>query len=138
MTAKVSAPRHRDGALARAFKALARVVNPALVPLAGSAIVPLWGVVRHRGRRSGRRYSTPVAVIATRDAFFIPLPYGPDTDWCRNLRAGGGGLRWSGRDYAVGDLVVVDRDAVPLGPILGALVRAFGISQFLRAPRSPA
>lgn len=48
-------------------------------------------VVRHVGRRSGKAYETPVDSIATdRGTLLIALPYGPDTDWVRNITAAGG------------------------------------------------
>jgi deazaflavin-dependent oxidoreductase (nitroreductase family) len=57
----------------------------------------------HRGRRSGRTYETPVAVRRTADGFVIALAFGTQVDWYRNLQAAGaGGIRWCGRDYAIG------------------------------------
>jgi deazaflavin-dependent oxidoreductase (nitroreductase family) len=52
-------------------------------------LVPL-AVVVHRGRRSGRRYRTPVAAFRAGDAYVISLPYGVDRDWVRNVLAAGG------------------------------------------------
>lgn len=47
-------------------------------------------LVRHVGRRSGRPYTTPVDAFATdRGTLLVALPYGPDTDWVRNVRAAG-------------------------------------------------
>ena len=59
---------------------------------------PGFGVVIHRGRRSGREYQTPVNVFATEDGYVLALTYGPDTDWVKNvLAAGGCELRTRGR-----------------------------------------
>ena len=52
--------------------------------------LPGFGVVVHRGRRSGRRYRTPVNVFPTQDGYRFALTYGPDTDWVRNVLAAGG------------------------------------------------
>jgi deazaflavin-dependent oxidoreductase (nitroreductase family) len=41
------------------------------------------------GRKSGRAYVTPVAAEPIVGAFIITLPYGVNTDWCRNIRAAG-------------------------------------------------
>src|SRR5215470_13215927 len=41
-----------------------------------------------RGRRSGRQYSTPVALIEGGDGRFLVAPYG-ETGWVRNARAAG-------------------------------------------------
>jgi deazaflavin-dependent oxidoreductase (nitroreductase family) len=46
-------------------------------------------VVRHVGRTTGRPYETPVQAVATDDGFVIALPYGPNTDWLRNVMAAG-------------------------------------------------
>ena len=119
-------------------KRLAQLVNPFLLGIAGSGVIPVWGVVRHRGRRSGRTYETPIAVRQMGDAFVIALPYGDRTDWCRNLIAAGGGeIRWRGVDHRVTRPSVVDRTtAAPAysGPLRLAL-DLFGVKQFLVVQR---
>ncbi len=47
------------------------------------------GIVRHRGRVSGRAYETPVGIIATEDGFLVTLPYGTQASWLRNVLAAG-------------------------------------------------
>src|SRR3954451_22048713 len=72
--------------------------------LAGGPWFPLWAVVRHRGRSSGKPYATPVAIIPTRShaTFLIGLPWGPSTNWAQNvLAAGGAALVWRGREIKV-------------------------------------
>ncbi|KXO91128.1 nitroreductase family deazaflavin-dependent oxidoreductase [Tsukamurella pseudospumae] len=65
------------------------VTNPRAVHSAGSPDSTRT-VVRHVGRRSGKAYETPVDAFATdRSTLLIALPYGPDTDWVRNVRAAG-------------------------------------------------
>jgi deazaflavin-dependent oxidoreductase (nitroreductase family) len=51
--------------------------------------LPPLAVVVHRGRRSGRRYRTPVAAFRLDDGYVVSLPYGPDRDWVRNVLAAG-------------------------------------------------
>jgi deazaflavin-dependent oxidoreductase (nitroreductase family) len=48
-----------------------------------------FGVIIHRGRRSGRLYRTPVNVFRTPEGFVIALTYGPEADWVRNVLAAG-------------------------------------------------
>ena len=43
--------------------------------------------LHHVGRKSGRLYVTPLAAEPVVGGFIIPLVYGDDTDWCRNLLA---------------------------------------------------
>jgi deazaflavin-dependent oxidoreductase (nitroreductase family) len=59
---------------------------------------PGMGLIVHRGRRSGRRYETPVQVFPAEDGYVIALTYGPGADWIKNvLAAGGCELRTRGR-----------------------------------------
>ena len=46
-------------------------------------------VVRHVGRTTGRPYETPVQAVVTDDGFVIALPYGPNTDWLKNVVVSG-------------------------------------------------
>ena len=46
-------------------------------------------VIRHVGRTTGRAYETPVGAVAIDDGFVIALPYGPNTDWLKNVLASG-------------------------------------------------
>jgi deazaflavin-dependent oxidoreductase (nitroreductase family) len=48
-------------------------------------------IVEHVGRKSGRRYRTPVNVRREPEGFAIALTYGAETDWVRNVVAAGGG-----------------------------------------------
>lgn len=64
-----------------------RVLNPAMRHLAGR--VPLMGIVRHRGRTSGRAYQTPVLLFQSGNRLVIALTYGRDVDWVRNIVAAG-------------------------------------------------
>ena len=45
---------------------------------------PGFGIVTHRGRRSGTTYTTPVNVFRTRDGFSFALTYGMG-DWVQNV-----------------------------------------------------
>lgn len=63
-----------------------RVINPRNLVTAGTTASP-WSVVRHRGRVSGREFSTPVEAVATDGGFVVALPYGPESDWVRNVVA---------------------------------------------------
>jgi hypothetical protein len=115
-------------------------VGPIGRPLAGTRWVPLYASLRHTGRKSKRQYTTPVVTFPTVDGFVIPLPFGDETQWMRNLFAAEGGLRWRARDYEIDrpervnldDPAVVD--AVPR--ILRAAARTLGIVRWVRVRRS--
>ncbi len=64
------------------------VTNRILGPLARH--LPHFGVVVHRGRKTGRPYRTPVNVFSRPGGYVIALTYGRDSDWVRNVLAAGG------------------------------------------------
>ncbi len=126
-------PRPPASAFAR-LRPLAGAFNRLAALLAGSRLLPFWSVVRHRGRRSGRLFATPVAARRTAEGFAIPLAFGENADWCRNLLAAGGGvIRWSGREYAVTAPLIVDaeRAAGAFRPFERRGIRVLGIRRIL-------
>ena len=65
-----------------------RRVNRVLTnPLLGTFawLVPPLAVVHHVGRRTGRAYRTPVVAFRGDGAVVIPMTYGRDVDWARNI-----------------------------------------------------
>ena len=131
--AMTTAEHRRDRALAARrgfFGPLTRVLNPLIRQMAGRAGVPLIGLVRHRGRRSGTLYLAPVAIGATEAVFLIPLTFGPGSDWCRNIVASGGcEVRLSGVEYLGQDAEVIDDRSIR---VLRFFLSVQGIHQFLR------
>ncbi len=61
-------------------------------PLMGTFawLVPPLAVIHHVGRKSGRHYRSPVLAFRTTKGFVVPLIYGRDVDWARNLKAARG------------------------------------------------
>ena len=57
-----------------------------------AARLPGFGIVTHKGRKSGRIYRTPVNIFRAPDGFLIALTYGRDSEWVRNVLAAGGCL----------------------------------------------
>ena len=116
------------------FRFATRLFNPLAMLLAGTRIFPLYGVLEHRGRRSARRFRTPVVVRPTHDGFIVPMPWGEGTDWYRNVRAAGeAAIRWKGRTYRVDRPEVLDADAArgSFSSNLQAGMSRFGIRQVL-------
>jgi deazaflavin-dependent oxidoreductase (nitroreductase family) len=54
------------------------------------AQLPGFGMLHHRGRKSGREYRTPVKLFHRGPQYVITLPYGSAADWVRNVIAAGG------------------------------------------------
>jgi len=79
---------------------MTRILNPAIVRLAGRPHIRMTSQVRHVGRRSGRQYVTPVSARLAGNHIVIPLTFGSQSDWSRNVRAAGGCvIRLDGTDY---------------------------------------
>lgn len=49
--------------------------------------MPGFGVVTHRGRKSGKQYRIPVNVFRRSDGYLFCLTYGADADWVKNVIA---------------------------------------------------
>src|SRR5919204_815274 len=129
--ASTASTRRAGGAILGA----SRLFNPLVLLLAGTRLLPLYGVIEHRGRRSGKAFHTPVVVRPTDDGFVVPMPWGERTDWYRNVRAAGGCvIRWKGRDYPMAEPEVLEGAAArnAFGGPERAMMLRFGIDRCLR------
>jgi deazaflavin-dependent oxidoreductase (nitroreductase family) len=102
--------------------------------------MPGLGLVIHRGRRSGRRYETPVNVFPAEDGYVFALTYGPDTDWVRNvLAAGGCELRTRGRTVRLmSPRLYRDEDRRGIRPFERQVLRVLSVADFLALKSAPA
>ena len=93
------------------------LLNPLMLRLAGR---PYWyaSVIEHTGRNSGRTYSTPIVVDTVGEDLFVPLPYGTDVDWLRNvLAAGRASVISKGTTYQVHSPEIISAaEALPMLP----------------------
>ncbi len=102
------------------------LTNPIMGPLA--RVMPPLAVVHHVGRTSGRNYSTPVVAFRSRERFVIPMTYGRDVDWARNIvKAHGCQMEQMGRRFTTSNPRVVDFDAAEQ-ELPGAVREAFRIA----------
>ena len=122
-----------------AMRPMTRALNPLIRKLAGRRHFRMAAEIRHAGRKSGRAYVTPAGARVSGDVAVIPLTFGNESDWSKNVRAAGGcSIRANGRDYdATGPEFLGRDDAGPLlrsafGPVERASFRLLGIKQFLR------
>ena len=112
----------------QAPRALARfnrvVTNPIQSKYAGT--LPPYAIVLHNGRRSGRAYRTPVLASKRGGRIEIPILYGEQSDWVRNLLAAGDGeLIRRRRRYRLRDpRIVRGRGLKPLGRAAGSAIVA--------------
>ena len=117
----------------RARRAVTRYLDPVLRPLAARA--PGFGIITHRGRKSGRTYRTPVNVFRRGDTFLFFLTYGSEVDWAQNvLAAGSCSLLTRGRTVELIDPVLVpDPELTPAPPFVQFVERRLaGATEYLR------
>jgi deazaflavin-dependent oxidoreductase (nitroreductase family) len=118
----------------RIFGVFTPLLNRFVRRIAGGRYVPLYVLLRHRGRRSGREYATPVVGLRVPGGLAIPMAFGDRADWYRNIVANGGAtvLR-RGTDQQMVDPAAVDPDAAAFGfpGWQRSVFRALGIRQFL-------
>jgi hypothetical protein len=100
---------------------------------------PGFGVVIHRGRRSGRECQTPVNVFACEDGYVLALAYGPDTDWVKDvLAAGGRELLSRGRAIRLVSPPVSRREPARHPSPGTAGIAVLGVADFLSLKTAPA
>lgn len=119
------------------FWRLARWTSPLGLMVAGRRWNPIFAVVEHRGRRSGRLYRAPVAARRVEGGFVIALAFGAQVDWHRNLLAAGGGtISWRGQAYPIGnpERIEAEQGRKAFNPIQRLAVGAAGIDGYVQAP----
>jgi deazaflavin-dependent oxidoreductase (nitroreductase family) len=102
--------------------------------------LPAFGILTHRGRTSGRAYSTPVNVFRRGDAYFFFLTYGSDAQWVKNvLAAGSCSLETRGRVIElVEPELVTDPELRPAPRVVRFVERRIaGATQYVRMRAVP-
>jgi deazaflavin-dependent oxidoreductase (nitroreductase family) len=127
----------RQPRLGGLFMSLARATAAWMRPLAGKRWNPVFSVVRHTGRQSGKTFETPVAARRVEGGFVIALAFGSDAHWYRNLVAAEGGvISWRGVDHPVGRPEPIDGETALAAfmSIQRAALRAADIDGYVRVP----
>jgi deazaflavin-dependent oxidoreductase (nitroreductase family) len=112
-----------------------RRLNPLMATFAGRQGVTFFAELHHRGRWSGRWYTTPVAARRTANGFVIALTFGQQADWVKNVRAANGcNIRWNGVDYELvqPEVVGLTPVRVAFGPVERVLLAMMGVGEFVR------
>ena len=122
-------------------RSLARFNRVALNPVMRhfNAHVPGFGVVHHVGRKSGRSYRTPVNAFARPGGFTIPLTYGTESEWTRNvLAAGEAEITMRGRDHHVTNPRLVHApEPTPVPRAVGRILSLLDVDTFLLVDEDP-
>jgi deazaflavin-dependent oxidoreductase (nitroreductase family) len=114
-------------------RAVRRYINPVTRPVAGK--LPTFGILTHRGRKSGRTYRAPISVFRRGDDFFFFLTYGWDVQWVKNvLAAGSCSIETRGRVVEpVEPELITDPELRPAPPHVRFVERRIaGATQYLR------
>jgi hypothetical protein len=115
-------------------KIASRYFNPVSKKLAGR--FPPWDQIYHIGRISGRKYFTPIVSVPIEGGYIIPLPYGKDTDWCKNIRASNKFklIRLKKVIPLKNPTVIGKEEALAaFPPLLGSLINLSGCELYLRS-----
>ena len=110
-----------------------RYLNRLTTPLARR--LPGFAILTHRGRKSGRAYSTPVNVFRRGDDYFFFLTYGSDSQWVKNVLATGScSIETRGRIVELAEPeLVTDPELRPAPPPVRFIEqRIAGVTQYLR------
>jgi deazaflavin-dependent oxidoreductase (nitroreductase family) len=98
--------------IAAVFGTFTPYLNWYIVRIAGSKYTPMWALIRHRGRRSGREYLTPVTARPVHGGFAVPVAFGEGADWYRNVMASAdAAIRWGGTWHEVEGPAAIDPDS---------------------------
>jgi deazaflavin-dependent oxidoreductase (nitroreductase family) len=110
-----------------------RYINPVTQRVAGK--LPTFGILTHRGRKSGRIYQTPINLFRRGDAYFFFLTYGSDVQWVKNVLATGScSVETRGRVVElVEPELITDPELRPAPPVVRFVERRIaGVTQYLR------
>jgi deazaflavin-dependent oxidoreductase (nitroreductase family) len=125
-------------ALARFNKSLSNHVLGVFAPY-----VPGFGIVVHRGRKSGKEYRTPVNVFRADGGYTFALTYGRG-DWVQNvIAAGSADLRTRRRCvHVIGPRLFVDKQREEVPKPVALILGLLDVDEFLHvdvdAPPLPA
>jgi deazaflavin-dependent oxidoreductase (nitroreductase family) len=133
----------RSAPLPRALARFNRKFANPVVCLIARWLPPL-AIIRHRGRRTGRDFVTPVLAFGTPEGLVVGVLYGMASDWVRNVRvAGRAQVQRRGALCEHRRVRLVSRDeGLPSVPVLlRGPYRALGVRDFLELnvmpPRDP-
>ena len=127
--------RPTGGRLKDAMRRFTKRMFPLMRPFAGRRWLGLFVVLHHRGRKSGRAYTTILASARTDAGLILPMTFGESAHWVHNVRAEGGAqIEWKGQLYDAGPPETLDygEASQAFNPVLRFALRTAGIRTFVR------
>ena len=131
-----SRPSDVPGFVDRIVRPLTHLLNPLIMRIAGGWWFPMFSLLHHRGRKSGKTYTTPVTATPRGGWFWLGLAFGQDSGWARNVIAAGEfDLRYRGTDYHLVEATIVDTADVKseMPPLVRYGSALAGVQKVLRA-----
>ena len=117
------------------FKPLRKFNRAILNPISRALIAGRFSfcsLLYHIGRRSGKEYTAPVMAVIKDGHIYIPLTYGPDTDWFLNVQAASScRVKIKGKVYSASNPQQVDATAAAAAFPKNSRAR-IKLNQFLR------
>lgn len=117
---------------------MTKMLNPIIAKLAGRRHVQI-AQLQHLGRRTGKTYLTSVGARLTNGVVLIPLTFGNQSDWARNVYAAGGcSVQINGAAYQVVRPRFLDvagakpATRVSFHAVERLVFKVLGIKQFMR------
>ncbi|EFV14953.1 hypothetical protein [Segniliparus rugosus] len=96
-----------------------RAANPVL-----RLVAPHFGVIRHKGRKSGKAHATLITLVARDEVFSVNLGPRQGRDWRKNLASPGGMVRHRGADDLISSVEARPGGRALMPSAAKALVRA--------------
>jgi deazaflavin-dependent oxidoreductase (nitroreductase family) len=95
---------------------------------------PMFGILIHTGRKSGRVYRTPINAFRDGGGYRFVLTYGAETDWLRNAQASGScDLLTRGRLYHLINPQIVEDTAQRWLPLPARIILGLvGVTEYVR------
>jgi deazaflavin-dependent oxidoreductase (nitroreductase family) len=117
---------------------MTKALNPLVGKLAGRRHFPMAAQIHHVGRRTGTSYLTSVVARLNGSVVLIPLTFGTQSDWARNVYAAGHcSVRVNGITLrAARPRLLAAADVAPLvhgsfQPVERLMFKVLGIKQFM-------
>ncbi len=116
------------------------MLNPVSLKMVGGPGFRMAGRIHHVGRISGTEYVTPIGARIRDRKVLIPLTFGSQSDWVRNVRsAGGATVEVRRRSCHIGAPELLNwseaRQIVRANfPLARGAFKILGIKQFMQAP----
>ena len=114
-----------------------RFVNPLTRLVAGW--LPGFGILRYRGRKTGKQYRTPMNVFRRGEEYVFALTYGPDVQWVKNILAAGEcELVTGGRTIRlIAPRLLHDTGGSLMPPVVRQFLGILSVTEFLRMRIAP-